>query len=250
MYYDRIEAGFTLAKALSAYKGEDCIILAVPRGGVPVAWVVAKELGCPLDLLLIKKIGHPMNKEYAIGAVSMSDRFIVPHGDVSQAYIDEETGRIRQRLQEMYQKFTGGREPLSIKGKTVIIIDDGIATGNTLMSSINMLRKSNPAKIVIAVPVAPQSSIEKLSLLVDDVICPMVPDIFFGVGGFYQHFHQVSDEEVMEYMAKAGVLEQPAKKKQNDDTSTESQLQLTIHLLHLPSKITNHYISDHQIRDL
>lgn len=210
MYQDRIDAGFVLAKALQKYTPEDCVVLGVPRGGVPVAWVVASELGFPLDLLLTKKIGHPMNKEYAIGAVSLSDRFIVPHSDVSQEYIDEETERIRKRLREMYQKFTGGHTPLPLTGKTVIIIDDGIATGNTLMSTIGMLRKENPAKIVIAVPVAPESSIERITPLVDELICPMVPELFFGVGGFYKDFQQVSDEEVMQYMIKAGVLKKPA----------------------------------------
>ena len=202
MYYDRLDAGLILAKALEKYRNDPGVVLAVPRGGVPVAFVVARELGFPLDILLTKKIGHPVNSEYAIGAISLTDKFIVPHEDVSQEYIDAETARIRTRLREMYTKFKGDKEPEPLDNKTVIIIDDGIATGNTLLSTINMLRKSNPAKIVIAVPVASESSIEKLSTLVDDIVCPLVPETFFGVGAFYRNFNQVSDAEVMEYMDK------------------------------------------------
>jgi predicted phosphoribosyltransferase len=202
MYYDRLEAGSVLAKALQKYKNDPGVVLAVPRGGVPVAYIVASELGFPLDLLLTKKIGHPANSEYAIGAVSLTDRFLIPHVGIPDIYIEKETMRIRKRLKEMYHKFMGDKEPESLTGKTVIVIDDGIATGNTLMSTINVLRKNNPAKIVIAVPVASQNAIEKLSKEADEIICPLVPKIFLGVGSFYENFEQVSDEEVMHYLNK------------------------------------------------
>ena len=202
MYYDRLEAGAILAKALQKYKNDPGVVLAVPRGGVPIAYIVASELGLPLDLLLTKKIGHPANSEYAIGAVSLGNRFLVPHEGVPDEYIEKETTRIRKRLKEMYHKFMGDKEPESLKDKTVIVIDDGIATGNTLMSTVSVLRKNEPAKIIIAVPVASQNAIEKLSKEVDEIVCPLVPKIFSGVGAFYENFEQVSDDEVMLYLDK------------------------------------------------
>ena len=206
MYYDRIDAGLVLAKELMKYKNDPGVVLAVPRGGVPIAYYVATQLDFPMDLLLTKKIGHPGNSEYAIGAVSLTDRFVVPHEGVSQEYIDRETERIRRKLKEMYVKFMGDKEPVPIKDKTVIVIDDGIATGNTLLSTISMLKKGSPAKIIIAVPVASQNAINKLSGLVDEIVCPLIPDIFYGVGGFYKNFDQVSDEEVLMYLNKFNEL--------------------------------------------
>jgi predicted phosphoribosyltransferase len=206
MYYDRIDAGLVLAKELMKYKNDPGVVLAVPRGGVPIAYYVATQLGFPLDLLLTKKIGHPGNSEYAIGAVSLTDRFVVPHEGVSQEYIDRETERIRKKLKEMYVKFMGDKDPEPIKDKTVIVIDDGIATGNTLLSTISMLKKGGPAKIIIAVPVASQNAIKKLSGLVDEIVCPLIPDTFYGVGGFYKNFDQVSDEEVLMYLNKFNEL--------------------------------------------
>ena len=191
-----------LARELQKYKDDPGVVLAVPRGGVPIAYVVARELGFPLDILLTKKIGHPANSEYAIGAVSLTDRFIVPHAGVSNQYIERETERIRKRLKEMHFEFMGNRELESLKGKTVIIIDDGIATGNTLMSAVGMIRRNQPAKIVIAVPVASKATVDLLADVVDDVVCPLVPDEFRGVGAVYRDFEQVSDEEVMLYLDK------------------------------------------------
>lgn len=202
MFRDRIEAGLLLAAKLRKYKNIPGIVMAVPRGGVPVAYVVAKELGLPIEVILTKKIGHPMNKEYAIGAASLTDYFIVPHPDVTEEYIQQEVQRIRSRLKEMYAKFMGDQEPESLKGKTVIVIDDGIATGNTLMGTVNVLRKGNPAKIIIGVPVASKSAVQKLSKEVDEVIAVMIPDVFYGVGAFYEEFDAVSDEEVLFYLDK------------------------------------------------
>lgn len=202
MFRDRIEGGQSLAKKLIKYKNEPGIVLAVPRGGVPVAYAVAKELDFPLEIILTKKIGHPMNKEYAIGAASLTDFFVMPHENVSKAYIQKEVERIRVRLKEMYRKFAGDSEPINLKGKTVIIIDDGIATGHTLMGTVNILRKAEPGKLVIAVPVASASAVSSLSEEVDEVIAVLIPEEFYGVGAFYEDFEQVSDEEVMHYLEK------------------------------------------------
>ena len=202
MFRDRIEAGLLLAAKLKKYKNDAGIVLAVPRGGVPVAYSVAMELGFPIEVILTKKIGHPMNKEYAIGAASLTDHFIIPHDDVSDQYVERELQHIRARLREMYKRFMGDKEPESLEGKTVIVIDDGIATGNTVLGTVNVLRKSKPAKIVIGVPVASRSAVQKLSKEVDEVVAVLIPDEFYGVGAFYEDFEQVSDEEVMFYLDK------------------------------------------------
>jgi predicted phosphoribosyltransferase len=200
MFSDRIDAGFALAEKLKKYSGMDGVILAVPKGGIPVGYIVAKRTGLPLDLLLTKKIGHPQNREYAIGAVSLTDIFLLPHKGVSWAYIKAETEQIRTRLREMRLKFMGTIQPLPMKDKTVIIIDDGVATGNTLLNTINMIRKEAPARIVIAVPVASAGAAQKLSELADEFISLLVPEEFNGVGEFYADFHQVTDDEVLYYL--------------------------------------------------
>ena len=202
IFRDRIEAGKLLAEKLKKYKNDPGVVLAVPRGGVPVAYEVARELGFPIEVILIKKIGHPANKEYAIGAASLTDYFILPHSGVTDEYIQRELKRVRLRLKEMYTRFMGDKEPEDLEGKTVIVIDDGIATGNTLLGTINVLRKSKPAKIIIGVPVASRSAYEKLSEEVDEVVAVMVPETFYGVGAFYEDFQQVSDEEVLFYLGK------------------------------------------------
>jgi len=200
MFTDRIDAGFALAEKLKKYARMEGVILAVPRGGIPIGYVVAKRTGLPLDLLMTKKIGHPQNREYAIGAVSLTDSFLLPHIGVSATYIKEETEQIRKRLKEMRLKFMGTAEPLPLKDKTVIVVDDGVATGNTLLSTINMIRKEGPARIVIAVPVASRSAAEKLSSVADEFISVLIPDEFYGVGEFYTDFHQVTDDEVLYYL--------------------------------------------------
>ena len=206
MYADRIEAGLILAEHLKKYAGQPGVVLAVPRGGVPLGYIIARELKLPLEILLSKKIGHPNNPEYAIGAVSLTDSIIIPHEGVSNEYIEIETERIREKLKENYKKFMGYNKPIDLKDKIIIIVDDGIATGNTLMSTVKMLRNQKPAKIVIAVPVAPRSSVEKLSKLVDEMVIPLIPEEFYGVGGFYADFEQVSDEDVLMYLEKLNNL--------------------------------------------
>jgi len=202
MFHDRIAAGQLLAAKLKKFQNVPGVILAVPRGGVPVAYPVAMELGFPLDVVLTKKIGHPGHKEYAIGAASLSDYFVVPHRDVTPEYIERELKGIRARLKEMYQKFMGDKKPESLEGKTVIVIDDGVATGNTLLATIKLLRNEKPAKIVVAVPVAAKESVKKLASEADEVIAVLIPGEFYGVGAFYKNFSEVSDDEVIFYLDK------------------------------------------------
>ncbi len=202
MFRDRIDAGLQLAEKLKKYKNDAGIVLAVPRGGVPVAYAVARELGLPIEIILTKKIGHPFNKEYAIGAASLTDYFVIPHENVAQEYIELELQRIRTRLKEMYKRFMGDKTPEDPEGKTVIVVDDGVATGNTLLGTIHVLRKSKPRRIVIGVPVASESAFQKLSKEVDEVVAVLVPEEFYGVGAFYEDFEQVTDEEVIFYLDK------------------------------------------------
>ena len=207
MFKNRIEAGIQLAAKLTKFKNQSGVLLAVPRGGVPVAYAIAKELKLPVELLLTKKIGHPMNKEYAIGAASINDYFIANPEDISEEYIKNELYRIRTRLKEMKEKFKKNKEPTNLQDKIVIIIDDGIATGNTLLGTIHLLRKNMPNKIVIAVPVASKKGFNKLLKEVDEIVTIQIPEIFHGVGEFYENFEQVSDKEVIYYLQKIDELE-------------------------------------------
>ena len=198
MYFtNRTEAGRLLASRLQKFSRANGIVLAIPRGGVPVAYEVSKGLKLPLDIVLTRKIGHPFNKEYAIGAASLSDYFVIPHEGVSEEYIQQELKEVRQRLQSMQSRFRGQRPDAELAGKTLIIVDDGIATGNTLLATLQLLRRSAPARIVIGVPVASHQAMQKLRPLADEVVSLLVPDDFGGVGAFYEDFSQVRDEEVL-----------------------------------------------------
>lgn len=196
-FTDRQDAAERLFPLLEKYRGEDVVVLAVPRGGVPVGYFISRFFRFPMDLLMTKKIGYPGNEELAVGAVSPEGRVLDPRFHLSPAYIEEETRRIQLSLNERYQKFTGGRNPVNVTGKTVIIVDDGIATGNTILAAIEMLKHKQPAKIVVAVPVAPQDTVRRLQHEVDDVVSALIPRDFYGVGQFYEEFSQVSDEEVI-----------------------------------------------------
>lgn len=208
MFQNRSEAGMLLAAKLRKYQNMPGVLLAVPRGGVPVAYEVAKELNMPLEVILVKKLGHPLNKEYAIGAVSLKDMFVIPHEDVTDFYIQKQVEKIRSRLQEMQKIFMGEKEPENIEGKTIIIIDDGVATGNTLLATIRLLKKQKPAKIVVAVPVISKSAAKKITVEADELIAVLTPETFYGVGQFYDDFTQVSDEEVINYLQTLRQLKQ------------------------------------------
>lgn len=197
MYKDRIEAAGVLARQLQRFTRMPGVILAVPRGGIPIAAVIAEKTGLPLDLLMTKKIGHPQNREYAIGAVGLTDSNVFPHKGVSAGYIKAETEALRKRLADMRRKLMGDSRPLPLKDRTVIVVDDGAATGNTLLSAIQILRKEEPGRIIVAIPVASTPAARKLRAAADELICPVVVDDFSGVGDCYEDFHQVSDEEAL-----------------------------------------------------
>ena len=207
MFTNREEAGNLLAEKLVDYSNnKEAVIVTIPRGGVPVAYVIAKKLNLPLEIVLSTKIGHPYNKEYAIGAVTLKSRILndfVP--DVSELYIEEETERIRELLEQRYQWYYSDKKPLILKGKTVILVDDGVATGNTLISSIKLIQLQQPSEIVVALPVAPPSALKKIKELpyVHTTICLLAPSNFSAVGQFYEDFNQVSDNEVIQLLKEA-----------------------------------------------
>lgn len=207
IYTDRNDASLKLISLLEKFKSDKCVILAIPRGGVPIGYNIARKFHFPMDLLLTKKIGHPLNKEVAIGAVSLENEIVDDYPYISKGYIEDQILEIREALKNRYEKFVGDRTPVNVKNKTVIIVDDGIATGNTLLAAIKMIRGKSPKKIVVAVPVAPTDSAKKISDNVDEFICPLITDNFIGVGGYYMDFYQVSDEEVIQFMNKINSMD-------------------------------------------
>lgn len=199
-FQDRIDAGLALSGHLQHYKNSDGIILAVPRGGIPVGFPVANILQLPLEIILSKKIGHPLHKEFAIGAVSLTGQVIAPNTLASDEYIQQETHTIREQLKNMYTQYMGNKKPTPVKDRIVIIIDDGVATGHTLLSTIEMIKTEAPKKVVIAVPVASHQAAQKLSEVADEFICTWIPTHFRSVGEFYADFAQVSDDEVIQML--------------------------------------------------
>lgn len=187
---------------LSHYKGENCIVLAIPRGGVVVGYEVAKHLGSPLDVIVPRKLGAPGQPELAVGAVSEDgtiylDDEIVKLTGVDRRYVEEtaeaEMGEIRRRV-SVYRE---GRPSLDVAGRIVILVDDGLATGSTVIAAIRHLRKLGPVKIVVAVPVASREALARVRKEADEVYCRYSPSIFYAIGQFYEDFEQVSDEEVL-----------------------------------------------------
>ena len=205
MFKDRIEAGIQLAEELLPYKGQNVVVLAIPRGGLPLGAIVAKTLKAPLDVALSKKIGHPYNREYAIGAVSMDQIVLNDVAGVNKRYIEEETTRIREKLKKRHEQYYKSRKPQDLSDKVVIIIDDGIATGNTIRVTAEMVKVHEPKKVIVAIPVAPPSAIKSLenSSFIDEVVCLYTPYDFMAVGQFYEYFDQVSDEEAINLLREA-----------------------------------------------
>lgn len=196
IFPDRKSAGRALAKALQHLKGMNGVVLAIPRGGVPVAAEVAQALSMPLDILLSKKIGHPANPEFAVGAVTLEDQVLTPGQHIDAQWIITETARIRKELSLKSQRLRGNRPDMSIRDRIVIIVDDGIATGQTLRATLPMIRRRQPAKIIIAVPVAPVAAVQSLRPEVDELVVLHTPRHFAGVGVFYEDFSQIEDAEV------------------------------------------------------
>ncbi|MFV1362282.1 erythromycin esterase family protein [Mycolicibacterium elephantis] len=207
VFRDRREAGRVLAELLSAYRGrEDVVVLGLARGGVPVAWEVAAALGVPLDAFIVRKLGAPGHEEFAMGALA-SGGHVVVNDDVLRALrvtpeqlrdVAEREGRELIRREAVYR---GGRPPLEVAGKTVILVDDGLATGSSMLAAVQALRERNPKAIVVAVPAAPESTCRQFAGMVDDAVCATMPTPFRAVGEWYWDFRQVSDQEVRDLLA-------------------------------------------------
>jgi putative phosphoribosyl transferase len=208
LFCDRTDAGRLLARSLAHYAGRvDTVVLGLPRGGVPVAFEVAKALAAPLDVFIVRKLGVPGQEELAMGATASGNVRVLNEGLIRDLAISEETiasvaAKEERELQRREQLYRGGRMPLQISGKNVILVDDGLATGSTMRAAVLALRRLSPARIVVAVPVAAGSSCEEFKDEVDEIVCATTPEPFYSVGQWYERFSQTTDEEVQDFLRR------------------------------------------------
>ncbi|HVB35260.1 MAG TPA: phosphoribosyltransferase [Patescibacteria group bacterium] len=209
IFQDRTQAGRMLAHALRGYAGrQDAIVLGAPRGGVPVAFEVATQLKLPLDVFVLRKLGVPWQEELAFGAIAeggirVLEEEILDSVGLSPSQIEEVARQEQKELDRRLLIYRAGRPPLDVRGRTVILVDDGIATGSTARAAITALRQMQPARIVLAVPVAPPSTCLRLRSLADELVVLEEPDSFYAIGQFYLDFEPVSDQEVTGLLARA-----------------------------------------------
>ena len=208
-FSDRREAGRKLAEAIGGTAIEQPVVLALPRGGVPVAYELARLMNAPLDVLLVRKIGAPSNKEYGIGAVvdgnppqRVLDETMAAYSRATSEYIERETEKEIGEIARRRTSYLGDRKPIPVTGRNFILVDDGIATGNTVRAAIKALRAQKAASITLAVPVAPRDAIDRLKDEVDRIVCLATPSPFIAVGVHYADFTQVPDEEVQALLTR------------------------------------------------
>ena len=204
-FKDREEAGKELARALVEFKGGNVVVLGMPRGGVVAAREVAEALGAPLDIVVTRKIGAPGEPEFALGAVTQEGDVIVDSRAAKSVgataeYLQEEARRKKSEVKERMRSLRGDMPYPSLEGKTAIIVDDGMATGNSMKAAVQSVRKRGPKEVVVAVPVAPQEAVADLSTEGTRVVCLEKPLFFFAIGEFYKDFEQVDDSEVRELL--------------------------------------------------
>ena len=201
MFKDRSDAARQLAQRLRAYKGQNPLILAIPRGAVPMGKILASQLQGQLDVVLVHKLCSPFHPEVAIGAIDETGRaWLSAHASnlgATATYVQAEQARQLKVLRARRQRYTAIQEAIPCQGRLVIVVDDGLATGSTMMAALSTVRQQAPAKLVCALPVASREALENIRPLADEVVCLSVPDDFQAVGQFYQHFAQVQDEEVV-----------------------------------------------------
>jgi predicted phosphoribosyltransferase len=209
LFRDRSEAGRLLAARLAQYADRpDVLVLALPRGGVPVGYEVARALHVPMDVFIVRKLGVPGHEELAMGAVAtggvrvLNDQVVAGLG-IPGYVIDAVAKWEQQELERRERLYRGNRPPPDVRGKTVVLVDDGLATGSTMLAAARALRLQGPSKIVVAVPVASRDTCELLREEVDEVVCAVTPEPFYAVGLWYQDFSQTSDEEVRELLARS-----------------------------------------------
>lgn len=213
VFRDRTEAGRLLAQQLSHYAArDDVIVLALPRGGVPIGFEVARRLGVPLDIFIVRKLGVPGHEELAMGAIASGGVRVV-NEDVmgalpdASAILEAVTEMEREELGRRELSYRGGRPPPQVRGRIVILVDDGLATGATMRAAVAALRRQGVAKVVVAVPVGAPSTCRTLAQEVDELICAMAPASFVGVGQYYEDFSQTSDDEVRDLLTRAAAGE-------------------------------------------
>jgi predicted phosphoribosyltransferase len=208
-FKDRTHAGKLLARVLRPYAGRaDAVVLALPRGGVPVGFAIAQRLGIELDILLVRKLGMPGHEEYAMGAVGSGGVRVLQPGvpglmGVSAGQVEAVTQRELAELERRERAYRGAREPLALAGRIAILVDDGVATGSTMLAAIQVARSLGPAELVLAVPVAPPQTLAVLENEVDTLVCLSAPPLFRSVGQWYDAFGQTDDEEVQDLLAAA-----------------------------------------------
>jgi predicted phosphoribosyltransferase len=208
-FRNRSEAGQLLARALEQYKNRaDVLVLALPRGGVPVGYEVAKALNAPLDVFIVRKLGVPGHEELAMGAIATGGIRVLSYSVIEQlkipeSVIDHVASREEEELRRREHSYRGMNPLPNISDKIVILVDDGLATGSTMKAAISALRQQNPKKIVVAVPTAPSDTCEALKGEADEVFCAATPEPFYAVGLWYENFAQTTDEEVKELMRRA-----------------------------------------------
>jgi predicted phosphoribosyltransferase len=216
MFRDRREAGRLLAELLADYSGRaNVIVLALPRGGLPVGYEVARKLGAPLDVFVVRKLGLPSQPELALGAIASGgvrvlNQELVRALRLPQEVIDRVAEREQEELRRRERLYRGDRPLPDLGGKTVILVDDGLATGSTMRSAVAAIRQQSPAQMIVAVPVAARSTCEELQDEADKVVCAVTPYPFFAVGQWYADFSETSDEEVRALLARAAQELQPA----------------------------------------
>ncbi|OBG90754.1 phosphoribosyl transferase [Mycobacterium sp. E136] len=206
VYQDRRDAGEVLARELSTHRGQDVVVLGLARGGVPVAAQVAHSLHAPLDVFLVRKLGVPQWEELAMGALASGGGIVINDNLVRSLGIGDEAiqaaiARETDELNRRERAYRGDRPPPDLTGRTVILVDDGIATGASMLAAVRAVRAQNPARIVVAVPVGPASACRELAKEADDVVCATMPPGFEAVGQVFADFHQVSDDEVRELLS-------------------------------------------------
>ena len=205
-FENRKDAGEKLSRVLQKYKNEDTVILGIPRGGVVLAAEVAKNLGTPFDVIIPRKIGAPHNPEVAIGAVTqdgtvIKDEAMVQLLGISDNQIEILANKVAGEISRRVNAYRGGRPGLELAGKTVIVVDDGIATGFTVQAALKSVRNMDPRRLVLAVPVMPADKVRLLRDKVDELVYLHAPELFYAVGQFYMEFDQVSDQEVIELLS-------------------------------------------------
>jgi predicted phosphoribosyltransferase len=200
-FRDRIEAGQLLGRELAARTIENAIVLALPRGGVPVGAEVAKALGAPLDVFIVRKLGVPGHEELAMGAIASGgvrvlNRDVLDYGRITPQQLDAATAREERELSRREAEYRGNRPPLDVRGRTVIIVDDGLATGSTMRAAVQSLRAMEPKRVIVAVPVGAAQTCEEFRDIVDEMVCLRTPEPFEAVGLWYDDFTQTTDAEV------------------------------------------------------